>query len=187
MLHRPCSFYRGSGSVRVGQGVGYCDLDNRSAVCDGDLSFCEKPSDLRNHQNQQREGSPRDRRNHPRFGLDLPVEYQALGTLKAFGGIAIDGSEEGLLIFSTKEMFVGAMLKITVFFPAGYALDSLEVTAKITRREACLREAGKGYEYGLRIVRVGKEDLQKLRRLLSARLAQEEASREYLLELSAEA
>ena len=186
MLRRPCSFYRDSGSVRAGQGVGYCDLDNRPTVCDGDLSFCEKPSDLKNHQNQQRGKNSRDRRNHPRFDLDLPVEYQALGTLKALGGIAIDGSEEGLLIFSTKEMFVGAMLKITVFFPAGYALDSLEVTAKITRREACLREAGKGYEYGLRIVQIGKRNLQKLRRLLSSRLAQEEVSRELLLEGSME-
>jgi hypothetical protein len=115
------------------------------------------------------------------------VEYQALGTLKALGGIAIDGSEEGLLIFSTKEMFVGAMLKITVFFPAGYALDSLEVAAEITRRKTGQGEAGKGYEYGLRIVRMEGKDLQKLRRLLSGRLAQEEASREYLLELSAEA
>jgi hypothetical protein len=113
------------------------------------------------------------------------MEYQALGTLKAFGGIAIDGSEEGLLIFSTKEMFVGAMLKITIFFPTGYALDSLEVKAEITHREEGLTR--KGYEYALRIVRVGQADLKKLRGLLSGRLAQEEASREYLLELSAEA
>ena len=187
MLRRPCSFYRDSGSVRAGQGVGYCDLDNRPAVCDGDLSFCEKPSDLKNHQDQQRGENPRDRRYQARFDLDLPMEYQALGTLKALGGIAIDGSEEGLLIFSTKEMFVGAMLKITVFFPAGYALDSLEVAAEITRRKTGQGEAGKGYEYGLRIVRMEGKDLQKLRRLLSGRLAQEEASREYLLELSAEA
>ena len=185
MLRRPCSFYRDSGSVRAGRGVGYCDLDNRPAVCDGDLSFCEKPSDLKNHQDQQRGENPRDRRYQARFDLDLPMEYQALGTLKALGGIAIDGSEEGLLIFSTKEMFVGAMLKITIFFPTGYALDSLEVKAEITHREEGLTR--KGYEYALRIVRVGQADLKKLRGLLSGRLAQEEASREYLLELSAEA
>ena len=187
MLHRLCSFHRDSRGLRGGQGIGYCDLDNCPTVCDGDLSFCEKPSDLRNHQIQQRGNNRRDRRNHPRFGLDLPVEYQALGTLKAFGGIAIDGSEEGLRLFSTKEVFVGAKLKILVLFPAGYRLDSLEVVAEVARRKACPREAGKGYEYGLRIVRIGEEDLKKLRRLLSDRMAQEEASREFLLEFSSEA
>jgi PilZ domain len=186
MLHKSCSFFRDSGTLSIGQGIGYCDLDSRQTVCDGDLSFCEKPSDLRNHQNQERGKNRRDRRNHPRFDLDLPVEYQALGTLKAFGGIAIDGSEEGLRIFSTKEVFVGAKLKILVLFPAGYRLDSLEVVAEVARRKACLR-GGKGYEYGLRIVGIGEEDLKKLRRLLSGRMAQEEASREFLLEFSSEA
>ena len=186
MLHRPCSFHRDSRSPTAGQGIGYCDLDNCRTVCDGDLSFCEKPTDLRNHQDQRR-GDLRSRRSHPRVDLDLPVEYQALGTLKAFGGIAIDGSEVGLLIHSTKDFFVGTMLRITVFFPVGYALDSLEVAAEITRREAYLKETGKGYEYGLRIVRIEEENLKKLKRLLSGRLAQEEASRELLLEGSSEA
>ena len=115
------------------------------------------------------------------------MEYQALGTLKAFGGIAIDGSEVGLLIHSTKDFFVGTMLRITVFFPVGYALDSLEVAAEITRREAYLRETGKGYEYVLRIVRIEEENLKKLKGLLSRRMAREEASRELFLEGSSEA
>ena len=186
MFCGPCSFYRDSRSLRAGRGIGYCDLDNCRTVCDGDVSFCEKPTDLGNHQNQQR-GISRDRRSHPRVDLDLPVEYQALGTLKAFGGIAIDGSEEGLLIFSTKEMLVGAMLKIIVFFPAGYELDSLEAVAEVTRREIYLRETGTGYEYGLRIAGIEERDLKKLKRLLSGRLAQEEASREFLLGFSSEA
>ena len=52
----------------------------------------------------QQGGNPRDRRGHPRVDLDLPVEYKAWGTLKVFGGLAIDGSKEGLLIFSIKEV-----------------------------------------------------------------------------------
>ena len=186
MLDRPCSFHRDSRSLRAGQGIGYCDLDNCRTVCDGDLSFCEKPTDLRNHQDQRR-GDLGSRRSHPRVDLDLPMEYQALGTFKAFGGIAIDGSEEGLLVYSTKDLFVGAMLRITVFFPVGYALDSLEVAAEITRREAYLRETGKGYEYVLRIVRIEEENLKKLKGLLSRRMAREEASRELFLEGSSEA
>ena len=186
VFHRPCNFHRETRTLGRGPGIGYCDLDNSNAVCDGDLSLCEKPSDLRNLQNQQR-GITRDRRSHPRVDLDLPVETQALGTLKAFGGIAIDGSEEGFLIFSVKDVFVGARLKILLFFPAGYALDSLETVVEVTRKKACQKEAGRGYEYGLGIVRIEERDLRKLRRLLSGRLAQEEASREFLLEFSLEA
>ena len=78
-------------------------------------------------------------------------------------------------------------MKILVFFPAGYELDKLEAVAEVTRRKACQKEAGKGYEYGLRIVRIEEKDQRKLRRLLGGRLAQEEAFREFLFERSLEA
>ena len=79
------------------------------------------------------------------------------------------------------------MLKVIVFFPSGYELDSLEVVAEIVRREAYQREAGKGYEYGLKIVRIEEGDLQKLKQLLSGQLAQEEVSRKFFSEISSEA
>jgi hypothetical protein len=26
----------------MGQGIGYCDLDSMTSICDGDIRFCEK-------------------------------------------------------------------------------------------------------------------------------------------------
>ena len=66
---------------------------------------------MRNPLKGQQRGIPRDCREHPRFDLDFPLEHKALGTLKAFGGIAIDESEEGFLIFSIKDVFVQTVSK----------------------------------------------------------------------------
>jgi len=30
----------------MGQGIGYCDIDGLTAICDGDTRFCEKPDQI---------------------------------------------------------------------------------------------------------------------------------------------
>jgi hypothetical protein len=42
-----CKFYRDSGTVNMGKGIGYCDLDCDQTTCDGDIDFCEKPDSLK--------------------------------------------------------------------------------------------------------------------------------------------
>ena len=167
----------------MGQGIGYCDLENCRAVCDGDLVFCEKPSELKSYRDAQR-ASKKERRKHPRFDLDLPLEHKVIGTAAALGGIAIDGSEEGLLIFSPKDMFPGTKLKIIVFFLNGYKLGSFEVFAEITRKKAHHTVNRKGFEYGIKFTQILEEDHRKLRKLLSSELAVEVASDHLPSELS---
>ena len=43
---RPCFFHRNPGSLRLGTGIGYCDVDNAWVICDGDHRFCENPETL---------------------------------------------------------------------------------------------------------------------------------------------
>ena len=59
----------------------------------------------------------RDRRKHPRVCMDLPLEYLANQALRARGGIVVDASETGFLIYSTEDIPVGTNLKIDVLFP----------------------------------------------------------------------
>jgi hypothetical protein len=33
----------------MGRGIGYCDLDGNITICDGDVSFCEKPDVLKKY------------------------------------------------------------------------------------------------------------------------------------------
>jgi len=173
-FQKHCRFYRDSKGLSMGQGIGYCDLDGNRTTCDGDLNFCEKPSDLMKY--RERKSANKDKRQYPRFLLDLPLEYRVMGAPNAFGGIAIDGSEEGFLIFSRKDLPIGTKLKIAIFFPKGNELASLEGLAELIRKDIYDKEDREGYQYGIKFVRIFEEDHSQLRRLLSCGLALEELS-----------
>ena len=48
-ISRLCKFYRGSGTLSMGRGIGYCDLDCDQTTCDGDIDFCQKPVSLKTY------------------------------------------------------------------------------------------------------------------------------------------
>lgn len=128
----------------MGHVIGYCDLDGNQTVCDGDLTFCEKPSSLKKYQDEQK-GNKNDRRQYPRFCLDLPPDHQVMGFPNAFGGIAIDVSEEDFLIFSRKDLAISTKLKIAILFSKEYKLASFEMLAEIIRKDIYNKENREGY------------------------------------------
>jgi hypothetical protein len=107
----------------------------------------------------------RDRRQCPRMYMDLPLEYRVGYGSYARGGIVIDASETGFLIYSPDGIPVGTKLKIVVLFPKEYELEMLEVSAEIIRKTFVAKEE-KGYQYGLRFTQILEEDGRKLRDLL---------------------
>jgi hypothetical protein len=170
-----CLFYRVSEGVGLGRGTGHCDLGGGQTVCDGNLNFCEKPSDLRNYLNKHKEGK-KDRRQYPRFLLDLPLEYLVRNASKAHGGLVVNVSEIGLLIRSVKNMSVGTELKVAVLFPKEYELANFDVLAKIIRKDLVWEEDWEGYEYGLKFTRILEVDRRKLRQILSGEFSLEKVS-----------
>jgi hypothetical protein len=108
----------------------------------------------------------RDRRKHPRVSMDLPLEYLANFDSRARGGIVVDASETGLLIYSTQDIPVGTNLKIDVLFPKGYELANFEAFGKIMWRKVDWGERANTYRYGLTIVQIVEEDYWKLKKLL---------------------
>jgi hypothetical protein len=107
----------------------------------------------------------KDRRQCPRMYMDLPLEYRAGYGSHARGGIVIDASETGFLIYSPDPIPVGTELKIAVLFPKEYELAMLEVSAEIIRKEFVAKQE-KGYEYGIKFIQILEEDCKKLRELL---------------------
>ena len=108
----------------------------------------------------------RDRRKHPRLCMDLPLEYLAKFDSRARGGIVVDASETGFLIYSTQDIPVGTNLKIDVLFPKGYELANFEVFGKIIWRKVDAGERANTYRYGLTFVQIVEEDYWKLKKLL---------------------
>jgi hypothetical protein len=113
-----------------------------------------------------------DRRRYPRIFVDLPLEYRMKHDARAHGGIAINASETGFLIYSIEDIPIGTKLKIAVLFPKEYELAIIEVSAETVRKEFAAEQKGlyQGeYQYGLKIIQILEEDYRKLRGLLSGR------------------
>ncbi len=115
-----------------------------------------------------------NRRKYPRVHMDLPLEYRAKIDAHAHGAIVIDASEGGFLIYSIEDIPIGTILKITVFFSAGYELAKFEVFAEVIRKNVDVEKgdgekAEEGHQYGLKFVQILEEDHWKLRGLLSGR------------------
>ena len=114
------------------------------------------------------ESDGEDKRRHPRLYLDLPIEYRFTDLPSAHGGIVVNGSETGFLIYSLKDMPVGTNLRITVLFPKGFQLANFEVSGKIVWKDIFSEEDWEGYKYGLHFTQIAEEDRQKLTQLFSA-------------------
>jgi len=109
-----------------------------------------------------------ERREHNRVALNLPLDFQVAGTSHPRAGIAVDGSETGLLIHSLQKMPIGTEVKVDVLFPDEFELANFEAKAKIVR--TIRSENGeKGYGYGAKILRIDEVDYRKLKRILMSR------------------
>lgn len=115
-----------------------------------------------------------DRRKSPRSLMDLPLEYRVISAPFPHGGIVANASEEGLLIYSVKDMPVGTKLDIVVLFPKEYELSNFEVIAEIIRKDLHWEEDWEGYEYGIKFLQIFEEDRYKLKQLLEGQFQLEE-------------
>lgn len=115
----------------------------------------------------EKESDGEDKRRHPRLYLDLPIEYRFTDLPSAHGGIVVNGSETGFLIYSLKDIPIGTKLNITVLFPKGFQLANFEVSAEIIWKDFFSEEDWEGYKYGLHFTQINEEDRQKLIQLFS--------------------
>ncbi len=118
----------------------------------------------------------REKRSHPRFFIDLPLEYRDMDGCCLRGAIVVNASERGFLIESPRDIPVGTELSITVLYPKGCELINFKVTAKIVRKEPYWKKDWKGYQYGLELIQILDEDRWKLSVLLGGRFESEEIS-----------
>jgi PilZ domain len=161
-----CSFYCNSKDIGRGREIGFCNLDGDRTICSGDLNVCEKPSISVKSQNEQT-GNENNRRKHPRFYLDLPLEYRGTNTPKVHGAIVVNASESGLLVQSIKELPIGAKLNIAVLFPKEYELANIEILAEIVWKDIHWEENWEGFQFGLKFLQISEEDYRKLKQLLN--------------------
>ena len=107
-----------------------------------------------------------ERRRHPRFSVDLPLEYYRteLPTLQT--GRAVNASEGGLLIYFPERMEIGQYLHVKLYFTCGADLNVTECLVEIVWVDLNMGEGWGDCRAGAKFVEISQEDLIKVRRFL---------------------
>ncbi len=114
----------------------------------------------------QHSDSVREKRRHPRFQLNLPIEFRVMNAPHVRGAMIVNASETGLLIQSPNGVPAGTRLNIAVLFSKGFELANFEVLAEVVWTKPYLHEGKQTYELGLKFIQMLEEDRQKLEHLL---------------------
>jgi hypothetical protein len=108
----------------------------------------------------------KERRNHPRLYVKLPMSYSRKESKDSYGGIVGNASEGGILVYLPEKLNTGEVLKIEILFAKGWELKTVRGGAKIIWSDLVIRKSRKVHRYGLQFQIFNKKNLQKLRTLL---------------------
>jgi hypothetical protein len=127
----------------------------------------------RDTENQERdEIKPRigiinfEKRKHPRFTVDLPLEYYRVRSQIPESGRVVNASEGGLLVYFPEEVKVGDHLRLRLFFSVGSELNTIEMVVQIAWVDMHLGKEWGDYRSGVRFIDVSPDDLNKLKTFL---------------------
>ncbi len=123
-------------------------------------------------QQEKEETKPRigiinfEKRRHPRFTVDLPLEYYRVDSPVPETGRAVNASEGGLLVYFPEEVKVGDRLRLRLFFNVGSELNTVEMVVQIAWVDLHLGREWGDYRSGVRFVDISPEDLDRLKTFL---------------------
>ena len=103
-----------------------------------------------------------ERRRHPRFSIDLPIEYHFIPSPISHTGKAFNASEGGLLVYLSQQIEIGQHLKIKLFFASGSHLNSIEILTEVVWVDIHLGEDWGDYRCGVKFMDISSEDLKRL-------------------------
>jgi c-di-GMP-binding flagellar brake protein YcgR len=107
-----------------------------------------------------------ERRTHPRFNIDLPIEYQLLHSSTIHEGRALNASEGGLLVYFSEKIDIGQLLKVKLFFAMGSKLNSIEMVMEVVWQDLHLGKDWGDYRTGMKFVDISPESLNRLKNFL---------------------
>jgi hypothetical protein len=107
-----------------------------------------------------------ERRKHPRFNLELPLDYVRIEDKENYGGIVANASELGILVYLPEKMEIGTTLRTEIFYAKGLELDSIRAITKVVWADLAARKTWGEHRYGLQIQSIDKQNFSKLKNLL---------------------
>ena len=106
-----------------------------------------------------------EKRRHPRFNIDLPIEYTR-SSLSIKHGRTVNASEGGLLLYLPEQVEVGQHFVLKLFFPSGTALETIETLVQVVWTDIHLGEDWGDFRTGVCFTDISSEDLDKLKKFL---------------------
>jgi c-di-GMP-binding flagellar brake protein YcgR len=122
---------------------------------------------------EDRETKPRfgivnfERRRHPRFAIDLPIEYWKIRHFKSCPSRATNVSEGGLLVLLSEQLEIGQNLRLNLFADAGPGLNSIEAVVEVVWKDIHLDKDGE-YRTGVKFLDISAEHLDELKSFLDS-------------------
>ena len=107
-----------------------------------------------------------ERRQHPRFSVNLPVEYRKIDNSKGRPANTGDLSEGGLLLYASEPMEIGQELTLKLFFTSERKLTSIQTRTQVVWKDIRIGNDG-GCRIGVKFVDISSEALTLLKEFLN--------------------
>ena len=107
-----------------------------------------------------------EKRKHPRFSVELPLDYSRPEGKEIYGGIVANASEGGVLVYLPERLETGAVLRIEILYVKGLELNTIKAVAKVVWGDLATRETWGEHQYGLQFQNIDKTDFSRLVSLL---------------------
>jgi len=103
-----------------------------------------------------------ERRGHPRFTVDLPIEYYQVSSSPGTTARAINASEGGLMVYLPERVEIGQHLQLKLFFISGSDLNTIEMLTEVVWIDIHLGKGWGDYRFGVKFIDVSLEHWSKL-------------------------
>ena len=107
-----------------------------------------------------------EKRKHPRFSVELPLDYSLIDGKETYGGIVSNASQGGLLVYLPERIEIGTLLKIEIFYVRGLELDTIKAIAKVVWSDLAAMASWGEHRYGLQFQSIDEKDFSRLVDLL---------------------
>jgi len=106
-----------------------------------------------------------ERRKHPRFSINLPIEYAQIDNSKDHLGSTNDISEGGLLLSLSDAAEIGQILRIRIPYTSLHDSTTIEALVQVVWKDF---QVGKDRDYrlGAKFIDISPVDMNRLRRIL---------------------
>jgi c-di-GMP-binding flagellar brake protein YcgR len=101
-------------------------------------------------------------RAHPRFLLNLPVEYYPATSNSQGKGYTGNASEGGLIVHLGRPLEVGDLVKLRLFFSSGPGTNSVNAVEMVSQVIWMEKLKDSEYRCGIKFVDISAEDMNKL-------------------------